>query len=79
MLTNKLIIFLNENFDNYFRKWVKTKTYSTDYTNENEKENTLTDFFYSNYGDIIDIVWSDIEEALYDRCEEILKKDGLIK
>ena len=79
MLTNKLIVFLNENFDNYFRKWVETKAYSTDYTNEKEKENALTDFFYSNYGDIIDIVWNDVEEVLYDRCEEILKKDGLIK
>ena len=80
MMTNKLIVFLSDNydsFDNYFRRWVKTN--DTDYTNEEEKETALTDFFYSNYGDIVDSVWNDVEEALHDRCEEILKKDGLIK
>ena len=76
-MDNKLVVILSESFDNYFREWATT--HDVDYTDEEKRETALMNFFYYNYNDIIDTILEDVEEALYDRCEEILKKDGKIK
>lgn len=77
-MDNKLVIFLNDNFDAFFRKWLSNNVKEKDVTDKTVREKLLEDFFYYNWTDIVDIVWGDVEEVLLDRCEDIMKR-GEIK
>lgn len=73
-MNNKLVIYLNDNFDVFFRKWLSNNVKEKDVTDKSVREKLLEDFFYYNWTDIVDIVWGDVEEVLLDRCEDIIKK-----
>ena len=77
-MNNKLVIYLNDNFDVFFRKWLSNNIKEKDVTDKSVREKLLEDFFYYNWTDIVDIVWGDVEEVLLDRCEDIMKR-GEIK
>lgn len=77
-MNNKLVIYLNDNFDVFFRKWLSNNVKEKDVTDKSVREKLLEDFFYYNWTDIVDIVWGDVEEVLLDRCEDIMKR-GEIK
>jgi hypothetical protein len=73
-MNNKLVIYLNDNFDVFFKKWLNNNIKGKDVTDKSVREKLLEDFFYYNWTDIVDIVWGDVEEVLLDRCEDIIKE-----
>lgn len=74
-MNNKLVIYLNDKFDIFFKKWLSNNIKGKDVTDKSVREKLLEDFFYYNWTDIVDIVWGDVEEVLLDRCEDIIKKN----
>lgn len=54
-------------FDKLFRIWVHKHKF--DFTNDELIEN----FFTQKKDVIIQAIWTDVEDALYARCEEILE------